>query len=128
MPPVKPRHRRWILLAALFWFGLMLLVWWFGNRVSPAWFDPARIAPHAFHEPANVKQLLDALKALEPETDLSAPLFIRFSQPDCPCERLVENYHLLLTPTLQKQGLQVIDLTPDRLEQIAHRLGRGLRE
>ena len=125
MPSVKPHHRRWILLAALLWLGLMILVWWFGNRVSPAWFDPAHIAPHGFNEPANLTRLLDALESdIQPE----GPLFIRFAQPDCPCESLVENYHLLLTPSLKKQGLQVITLTPDRMQQLAARLGPELWE
>lgn len=121
-------HRRWLLPAAALWLGLMVLVWWYGNRVSPAWFDPAHIAPHGFSEPANVQRLLQALETVEPGIADKAPLFIRFSQPNCPCESLVENYHLLLLPTLQQQGLQALTVTPDHMQQLEAMLGPELRE
>lgn len=128
LPPIPMRHRRWLLLAVMLWLGLMGLAWWLGNQVSPRPFDPARIAPHAFHDPATVEQLLQALQTFEPALTGPGPLFIRFAQPDCPCERLVENYHLLLLPTLHKQGLQTITVMPERMQQLAALLGPALWE
>lgn len=123
------RYRRWILLAALLWLGLMAVVWWQAKRtVAPAWFDPAQIAPHAFNDPANIARLLAALEEEQPSLKKGGALFIRFAQPDCPCEQLVENYHLLLTPSLQKQGLRVINLDSDAMQHLAARLGPELWE
>lgn len=129
MPPTIPsRHRRWLLLAALLWFGMMGLVWWLGIQVSPRPFDPARIAPHAFHDPATVARLRQALQTFEPALSGQGSLFIRFAQPSCPCERLVENYHLLLLPALHKQGLQTVTVTPERMQLLAALLGTELWE
>lgn len=126
-----PRYRRWLLLAAaLVWLALMVLVWWQTRprSVAPAWFDPAQVAPHAFHDPANVARLLVALAAQQPHLKPDGAIFIRFVQPDCPCEQLVENYHHLLTPSLQKQGLQVVTLDPEAMAQLARHIGPELWE
>lgn len=125
-PVIRKRH--WLLLLVLIWLGLMGLVWWLGHQLSPAWFDPARIAPHGFTESHNVDRFYQALTKVVPDLPADSAFFIRFAQPDCPCERYVENYHQLMLPTLKKQGLHPITLTPAMMQQMAQVLGPQLWE
>lgn len=119
-------RRYWYWLVALVWLGLMGLVWLPDAQTKPVWFDPAQVAPHPFSETSHVQAFLAALPAIKPGISPDAPLFIRFVQPDCPCEKRVENYHQLLTPSLQKQGLQVVSLTPEDMQRLAQTLGPQL--
>ena len=93
------------------------------NATPPQWFDPTQSAPHAFHDPANLARFQRSLQQVNPTLDLHKPVFIRFTQRDCPCERLVDAYHQLMVPLLTKEGFQVLTLNEADLTQLA---GGGL--
>ncbi len=121
-----PNSRRWLIPSLLVWLALMGLVWWLGNRGEPVWFDPAREAPHPLHDPANVTRLYQAINEHVTALPGDRPLFIRFSQPDCPCEALVDNYYQLLEPTLRKQGLEPFNFSSKTMEKLVQELGDDL--
>ena len=127
-PAALSQRNLWLTLAAVVWLVLMAIVWWLGHQLSPTWFDPARVAPHGFTEPANTRRLLMALWELKPDLPRNQALFIRFAQPDCACERFVESYHQLMEPTLRKQGLYPVTLLPEDMERLASGLGPQLWE
>jgi hypothetical protein len=124
--PAPHRNRRWLTLIIALWLVLMGLVIWYGKRVPNAWFDPAQVAPHGFTDPAQVALFHTALSATLGLPVDNGPLFIRFAQPDCPCEQFVDGYHQLMQPTLRKQGFTVVTVTPAQMQQLANRLGNRL--
>ena len=124
--PLHLRHR--ILLALLLLAGLVSTLWWHRPPQPRVWFDPQQIAPHAFHDPANVAVFVQALQAEFPVIDAHKALFVRFVQPDCPCEKLVNDYHQLLVPVLQKQGMQVISLPPAKMKALNRHLADHWQE
>lgn len=120
------RRRRWLVLIMAAWLVLMALVVWYGQRMPTAWFDPAQIAPHAFSDPVQLSDFHRALQDILPVPPGAGPLFVRFVQPDCPCEQLVDRYHQLMAPSLRKQGFTVVTITPSHMEQLAAKLGERL--
>lgn len=120
------RSRRWLVPIIASWLMLMALVVWYGKRMPTAWFDPAQIAPHDFSDPAQLNDFRNALQDVLQLSPGAGPLFVRFAQPDCPCEQLVDSYHQLMEPSLRKQGFTVVTVTPFHMEQLAVRLGNRL--
>lgn len=126
-PPTPPNtRRRWLWPVIALWLALMGFVAWYGNRVPDVWFDPAQAAPHAFDDPAVVARFAQALSTVVALEPASTSLFIRFAQPDCPCEQFVDGYHQLMQPLLRKQGFGVLTLQPEQMTQLAASLGQEL--
>lgn len=120
------RSRRWLVLIIAAWLALMALVVWYGQRMPTAWFDPAQVAPHDFADPEQLNDFRKALQDILPLPSEAGPLFVRFAQPGCPCEQLVDSYHQLMVPSLRKQGFTVVTVTPSHMEQLAVKLGERL--
>lgn len=120
------RSRRWLVPIIASWLVLMALVAWYGTRMPTAWFDPAQIAPHDFADPVQLSDFRMALQDTLPLPPGAGPLFVRFAQPGCPCEQLVDSYHQLMVPSLRKQGFTVVTVTPSHMEQLAAKLGERL--
>lgn len=108
----------WIYVILASWLVLIAGLLWFSLRQPQQWFDPAQIAPHPFNNTDTLAQFKTALITLQPDLSFSRPVFIRFTQAGCSCEKLVDAYHQLQTPLLQQQGYQVLTLDRAQLDRM----------